>query len=167
MAYYTCSNAACPTGGAAFSLTSAGQTYCPNCYTAGALTAAPTPVAAPVTQTRVLQSSNAMHAVGGDAADVALLIARWDLNTVSDTEAKKTKDYLFTLGADNSKRIDREGPITTGNKVVTHGKFRLQFGKKTYAGVQIRVNEILDAAVIRRGFQESVAAGRYVEVYLG
>ena len=97
--------------------------------------------------------------------EVAELIAKWDLNIVSDDEAKKTKDYLYTLGV-KSKRIDREGPVTNGNKQVTHGKFRLQFGKKTYAGVQVRVNEILDAAVIRRAFAESMVSGRYVEVYL-
>jgi hypothetical protein len=166
MPYYTCSNAACSTAGQTFSLTGAGQTYCPQCYTANALTAAPTPVVAPTTQTRTVVTSNAMDAAGKDAAEVDDLIAKWDLNTVSDTEAKKTKDYLYTLGA-KSKRIDREGPVTNGQKVATHGKFRLQFGTNTYAGVWIKVNEILDAAVIRRAFRESMVAGRYVEVYLG
>lgn len=166
MPYYICGNGACPTAGQAFSMTSAGQTYCPQCFTAGSLAAAPTPVVAPTSQTRTIATSNAMDAVGKDAAEVESLIAKWDLNTVSDNEAKKTKDYLYTLGA-KSKRIDREGPVTNGNKVVTHGKFRLQFGTKTYAGVWIKVNEILDAAAIRRAFAESVVAGRYVEVYLG
>lgn len=165
MPYYTCSTAACPTNGQPFALTSAGQSYCPQCYTAGALSPAAAPVHAPISQTRVLQTSNQMHTAGGDAVEVAELIAKWDLNIVSDDEAKKTKDYLYTLGV-KSKRIDREGPVTNGNKQVTHGKFRLQFGKKTYAGVQVRVNEILDAAVIRRAFAESMVSGRYVEVYL-
>jgi len=164
MPYYTCRNGACPTGGQPFSLTGAGQTYCPRCNTPNSLTAAP--VAAPTTQTRVIATSNAMHAAGGAADEVEALIAKWDLNTVSDDEARKTKDYLYTLGS-NSKRIDREGPVNNGNRVVTHGKFRLQFGSKTYAGVWVKVNEILDAAVIRRAFRESMAAKRYVEVYLG
>jgi hypothetical protein len=155
-----------PDRGQVFSMTGAGQTYCPQCFSAGSLTTAPTPVVAPASQTRTIATSNAMDAVGKDAAEVESLIAKWDLNTVSDTEAKKTKDYLYTLGA-KSKRIDREGPVTNGNKVVTHGKFRLQFGTNTYAGVWIKVNEILDAAVIRRAFAESVVARRYVEVYLG
>ncbi|MEO9216760.1 MAG: hypothetical protein ABI227_14065, partial [Rhodanobacter sp.] len=120
MPYYTCSNGACPTAAQPFSLTGAGQTYCPQCNTANSLTAAPTPIVAPTTQTRVIASSNAMNAVGKDAAEVELLIAKWDLNTVSDTEAKKTKDYLYTLGS-KFKRIDREGPVTSGTKVVTHG----------------------------------------------
>lgn len=166
MPYYTCNNGACPTAGQAFSMTSAGQTYCPQCFTAGSLATVPTPIVAPTSRTRTIVTSNEMHAVGKDEAEVESLIAKWDLNTVSDTEAKKTKDYLYTLGA-NSKRIDREGPVTNGSKVVTHGKFRLQFGTKTYAGVWIKVNEILDAAVIRRAFAESMAARRYVEVYLG
>lgn len=167
MPYYTCSNGACPTAGAAFALTSAGQTYCPQCFTAGALSAAAAPVIAPTTQTRVLQSSNAMHDVGGDAAEVDTLISKWELNTVSDDEAKKTKDYLYKLGTDKRKRIDREGGVMNGNKQVTHGKFRLQFGNATYAGIHVQVNQILDAAIIRRAFRESVAARRYVEVYLG
>ena len=61
---------------------------------------------------------------------------------------------------------DREGPITSCSGTVTHGKFQLQFGTKTYAGVRIKVDEDLDAATIRRAFRESVNAGRYVEVYL-
>lgn len=36
-----------------------------------------------------------MDAVGKDAAEVESLIAKWDLNTVSDIEARKTKDYLL------------------------------------------------------------------------
>ena len=107
-----------------------------------------------------------MDALGGDSAEVDSLIDKWDLTTVSTDEAKKTKDYLFKLGG-KTKRIDREGPITNGNRVVTHGKFRLQFGTKTYAGVQIKVDEPLDVATIRRAFRESVNNRRYVEVYLG
>jgi len=95
-----------------------------------------------------------MDTVGKDVAEVESLIAKWDLDTVSDTEARKTKDYLYTLGA-KARRIDREGPVTNGNQVGTHGKFRLQFGTRTYAGVWIKVNEILDAAVIRCAFAES------------
>lgn len=65
------------------------------------------------------------------------LIAKWDLDTVSDTEARKTKDYLYTLGA-KAKRIDREGPVTNGSQVVTHGKFRLRSDTRTHACVWIR-----------------------------
>lgn len=79
-----------------------------------------------------------MDAVGKDAAEVESLVAKWDLDTVSDTEARKTKDYLYTLGA-KARRIDREGPVANGNQVGTHGKFRLQFGTRTYAGVWIKV----------------------------
>ena len=165
MAQYTCSNAACPSGGAVITLSSAGQTFCQQCGTRS-LTALAVVVAAPTPHTRVLTTSNAMDAVGGDSAEVDSLIDKWDLTTVSTDEAKKTKDYLFKLGS-KSKRIDREGPITNGNRVVTHGKFRLQFGTKTYAGVQIKVDEPLDVATIRRAFRESVNNRRYVEVYLG
>ncbi|BBO91324.1 hypothetical protein [Desulfosarcina ovata] len=168
MPYYKCSNQACPTGGEAFSLTSAGQTFCPRCYTANALTSVATPVVGPLTKTRVIQSSNTMHSCPKKVeVEVQLLIDKWDLNSVSTLEAKKTKDYLFTLNT-NAKRIDREGPVTIGSeKTVTHGKFRLQFGNRTYAGVRIQVDVILNAAVIRRAFKESLVAGKYVEVYLG
>ena len=167
MPYYTCSTPTCPTGGASFSMTSAGQTYCPRCYTAGALTAAATPVVAPTTRTRVLMASNAMDEVGSDATEVDDLIAKWEINTVSDDEARKTKDYLYKLGSDKRKRIDREGGVKNGSNVYTHWRFRLQFGTKTYAGVQIAVNEIMDAGVIRQAFRESVNNRRYVEVYKG
>jgi hypothetical protein len=109
-----------------------------------------------------------MDAVGTDGAEVEELIGKWDLNLVSRDEAGKKKDYLYKLGTDKRKRIDREGPVTqTGTGAATHGKFRLQFGTKTYAGVHIKVDQVLDALTIKRAFRESVTAGRYVEVYLG
>ena len=163
MPYYNCSTPTCSPG-VAFSLTSAGQTYCPRCFTAGALTPAASPVTAPVSQTRVIQDSNAMDLAGGDAVEVDELIAKWDLNSVTTREAGSTRDCVYKLGT-RSKRIDREGGIS-GTNGVTHAKFRLQFGSKTYAGVRIKVDETLDAAVIQRAFRESVVARRYVEVYL-
>lgn len=51
---------------------------------------------------------------------------------------QEDKNYLYTLGA-KARRIDQEGPVTNGNQVGTHGKFRLQFGTRTYAGVWIKV----------------------------
>ncbi len=167
MPYYTCSNAACSSGGAAFSLGSAGQKFCPRCNTAGALTAAATPVVAPASQTRTIQDSNQMDTVGKDMDEVGQLIDKWDLNSVSGAEANKTHDCVFKLGQNRAKRIDREGPITGPDGEVTHAKFRLQFGSKTYGGLRIKIDETLDAATIKRGLRESVAARRYVEVYLG
>ena len=164
MPYYTCSTPTCSPG-VTFSLTSAGQTYCPRCFTAGALSTAAAPMTAPVSQTRVIQDSNAMDAVGAAAVQVDELIAKWDLNSVTTAEAGKTHDCVYKLGT-RSKRIDREGPVS-GTTGVTHAKFRLQFGKSTYAGVRIKVDETLDAAAIQRAFRESVIAQRYVEVYLG
>ena len=49
MAQYTCSNAACPSGGAVITLSSTGQTFCQQCGTRSltalaVVVAAPTPV---------------------------------------------------------------------------------------------------------------------------
>lgn len=166
MPYYTCSTNACPAPAQPFTLNTAGQTRCPYCFTANSLTAAAPPVHVPVTQTLVLTTSNAMDPVGADDDEVAALIARWDLATVSTTEAGKKKDCIYKLGTDRRKRIDREEPVTNGNRVVTHAKFRLQFGTKTYAGVRLVVDQMLDPATIRRAFEQSVANRRYVEVFL-
>ena len=156
-----------PTGGGPFSLTSSGQTWCPRCYQSNMLEPVETPEVRPTVRTRVVEDTNAMDGVGGDAAEVSTLISKWDLVSVSKLEAGKKKDYVFKLGKDKRKRIDREEPVTDGHKNVAHAKYRLQFGKKTYAGVWLVVDTVLDAAVIRRAFQESVNSGKYVEVYVG
>jgi hypothetical protein len=130
------------------------------------LTAAAAPVRAPASQTRTITTSNVMDAAGSDATEVEELIAKWGLNSVTKTEAGSTKDCVYKLGT-RSKRIDREGRVTGVDGTASHAKFRLQFGSKTYAGVHIKVDETLDAATIQRAFRESVAAKRYVEVYLG
>lgn len=167
MPSYTCSNDDCPTEGASFALTSPGQTRCPHCHTAGALTAVPTPVAQPITRTRRVPTSNAMDAAASGEDDIAeALISKWELNIVSDTEAKKVKDYVYTHEK-NANRIDREGPVRGGSKVVTHARYRLQIGKKTLAGIHMQVDTRLDPATIQRAWRESLATGRYVEVYLG
>ncbi|MEO8278904.1 MAG: hypothetical protein ABI564_04370 [Ideonella sp.] len=167
MPSYTCSNADCSTAGTSFALTSPGQTRCPHCYTANALTAVPTPVIAPISRTRQVATSNAMDATGGDEDDIAeALISKWELNIVSDTEAKKVKDYVYTHEK-NANRIDREGPVRGTGQAVTHARYRLQVGKKTLAGIHMQVDTVLDPATIRRAWRESLAAGRYIEVYLG
>ena len=71
MAEYTCSNDECPSGGAVITMTSLGQTFCPQCFTKSLKAVkAVVVVVRPTPHTRVLTTSNAMHAVGGDSAEV-------------------------------------------------------------------------------------------------
>jgi len=121
----------------------------------------------PQTLTRLLPGSNAMDKAGNKQKPIiTTLISLWDLDGVSETEAKKKADHLYTT-IKKTNRIDREGQVTGPDGTVTHGKFRLQIGSKTLAGIRLKVGEALDPATIRRAWRESVVGGRYVEVYLG
>lgn len=168
MPNYTCSNDDCAMAGETFALTSPGQTRCPHCFTANALTEVAPPVEQPITRTRNVAGGNPMDEPTREEMVIAeALINKWDLNIVSDAEAKKVKDYLYTHEK-NANRIDREGPVRAGNsKNPTHGRFRLQIGKRTLAGIHMRVGIVLDPATVRRAWRESLARHRYVEVYFG
>lgn len=168
MAQYTCTNAACSTGGDTFTLTSAGQHFCPHCFTSS-LTPYTAPAIAPATIAKVVAGGNTMDAGGTHKKTlpiVTALIDKWDLDSVALSEASKTKDYLFTHES-RTNRIDREGPVTGLDGTATHGKFRLQIGKKTYAGLHVKAGQTLDAATIRRAWRLSLDRGVYVEVCLG
>ena len=76
------------------------------------------------------------------------------------------KDYVYTHEK-SANRIDREGPARGTSKIVAHTRYRLQVGKKTLAGIHLQVDTRLDPATIQRAWRQSLAAGRYIEVYLG
>jgi len=125
-----------PTGGGPFSLTSSGQTWCPRCYQSNMLEPVETPEVRPTVRTRVVEDTNAMDGVGGDAAEVSTLISKWDLVSVSKLEAGKKKDYVFKLGKDKRKRIDREEPVTDEPSMARPGSFTPQLRPDLIAQVE-------------------------------
>ena len=168
MAQYTCTNGTCSMAGPPFSLTSVGQSFCPHCGTNSLSAYVPPPVA-PATIAKIVAAGNTMDKGATNKKVLPILTAvidKWDLDSVSMAEASVTSDHLFTHQT-NSNRIDREGPVTGVDGTATHGKFRLQIGKKTYAGLHIKAGQTLDAATIRRAWRLSIDRQCYVEVCLG
>lgn len=164
MPRYTCSNAGCPTQGQPFELTSAGQTYCPRCFTAGALTDY-VGVARVVERMANVTDGNRMdNTPSGSLNDCNQLIALFHITLVSDEEATRPHDCVVKLGADRRKRIDRQGPVQT-RTAVTHGRFAVQLGTALNAGIHLPVNETFSIDTIRAAFRQSLQQGFYVRLY--
>jgi DNA-directed RNA polymerase subunit RPC12/RpoP len=101
--------------------------------------------------------------VGTALADCEALILAFDVTSTTTAEAKKTKDYVVTLGT-NSKRIDRQGPVTTYPTV--HARYAVQLGTQVNAGIHMEADVDFTAAFVRRALTLSLNEHRYYRIYV-
>jgi hypothetical protein len=162
MAQYTCSNADCPTAGETFTLTSTGQTYCPNCYEN---TLVPfVPPRQLIYRLENVPGSNVMTTPNTTQEnDVRALIGRFFLTRQSADEANTTTDNIVQLGTDRRKRIDRQGPVRSGI-ATTHAKFAVQLGGPIYAGIHMPVDTDFPLQTVKDAFIRSMQNHVYVRI---
>jgi hypothetical protein len=158
---YTCTTAACPSGGAPIVLNTANQTFCPQCFNN---------TLQPYVRPRMEQMVNAggqMSAGSPDTnADCERLIQLFSITLVSTEEARMPRDCIVKLGSDRRKRIDRQGPVSNGN-TITHARFAVQLGTPIYAGIHMPVDTTFTIGHIREAFRRSLAQGGYFRIFWG
>jgi hypothetical protein len=103
-------------------------------------------------------------ATGAPLLECGELIDKFHLTIQSEAEAKTTSDYIVRLGADKRKRIDRQGPVKTGN-TVTHARFAVQLGEPIYAGIHMPIDTNFTIGHVRAAFRQSLARHVYVRIY--
>jgi hypothetical protein len=164
MPQYVCSTPKCISKGKPFMLTSAGQTFCPKCQKNSLQ-----PFVAPVQRVErmvVVNDGSTMTLANGKSHTECIeLIDKFTLTVQSEDEAGITSDYIVKLGADKRKRIDRQGPVKTGN-TITHARFAVQLGNPIYAGIHMPIDTNFSIRHVRAAFKQSLLSQKYVRIYI-
>jgi hypothetical protein len=161
MPQYTCSTADCTSGGAPIVLNQANQTFCPQCGNGTLVAYVPPPMEQMVNAGGTMTTANPTQ-----ANDCNALINLFGVMLVSVDEARMPRDCIVKLGADRRKRIDRQGPVSTGN-TVTHARFAVQLGDPIYAGIHMPVDTNFTANHVRAAFRRSLQQHQYVRIFWG
>jgi hypothetical protein len=164
MPQYICSTPKCISKGKPFELTSAGQTFCPKCQKTSLKLFVP-PVRRVERKEVVNDGSTMKQASGTSLMDCNELIDKFALTIQSVDEAGTTSDFIVKLGADKRKRIDRQGPVKTGN-TITHARFAVQLGSPIYAGIHMPIDTKFTIGHVRAAFRESLLSQKYVRIYI-
>ena len=161
MPLYVCTTGTCPSNGAVQTLTQANQTFCPQCFNNTLQAFVPPRIEQMANAGGTMSVANPTMLIDCDA-----LIDRFTITIVSADEARMPSDYIVKLGSDKRKRIDRQGPVTSG-ATVTHARFAIQLSGPVYAGIHMPVDTAFSINHVRAAFRRSLQIHQYVRIFWG